>query len=323
MRAMMIGQLLLGMSMAWSGENSAEGATKGWPAEVVEIKYKSSADNTDQPALFYTPKSDAPKPLLVGLHTWGGDYAQNTDAPYAKWAIEKGWVFIHPHFRGSNTNPKATGSEWVVKDILSAVEYAKSAAKVDASRIYLAGVSGGGYGTLLMAGRAPEVWAGVSAWAAISDLKAWHAESLVKNPSYAGDIERSCGGKPEDGTPAEAEAKKRSPLTYLAAAQKMPVSINVGIHDGHKGSVPVSHSLNAFNALADAKDRLTAEQITWFTEKESVPEDLKAEKVDDPSHAKKKVLFRRKSGNVVLTVFEGGHEIVFEAALGWLEQQKR
>ena len=259
----------------------------------------------------------------MALHTWGGDYKQSTESPYAKWAIEKGWVFIHPDFRGSNTNPKATGSELVVKDILSAVEYAKSTTKVDAARIYLVEVSGGGYGTLLLAGRAPEVWAGASAWASISDLKAWHAETSAKNPSYARDIERSCGGKPDEGTPAEAEAKKRSPLTYLAAAKKLPVSINVGIHDGHKGSVPVSHSLHAFNALADPKDRLTAEQITWFTEKESVPDALKGERADDPAHAKKKVLFRRKSGNIVLTVFEGGHEIIFEAALSWLEQQRR
>jgi poly(3-hydroxybutyrate) depolymerase len=130
---------------------------KVWPQEISQIKHTSSADSTPQPAFFYTPKTKKPVPLLVALHTWSGNYRQNMSIPYAQWCIDKGWAFIHPNFRGPNRNPRATGSELVVADIISAVDYAKTHANVDTSRIYLVGVSGGGYTSLLMAARAPDV----------------------------------------------------------------------------------------------------------------------------------------------------------------------
>ena len=45
---------------------------------------------------------------------------------------------------------------------------------MDDKRIYLVGISGGGQMALIMAGRAPNVWAGVSAWVPIADLAEWH-----------------------------------------------------------------------------------------------------------------------------------------------------
>jgi dienelactone hydrolase len=296
---------------------------KDWPAGVREIRYRSDADQTEQPALFYAPEGQRPVPLIVALHSWSGNYRQASQAPVARWAIARGWVFIHPDFRGPNRRPEACGSELMVRDILSAVAYARAAATVDPARIYLVGGSGGGHATLLLAGRAPEVWTAVSAWCPITDLVAWHAESVVRKQKYARDIELSVGGAPAPGTPAEAEARKRSPLAYLSAARRLPVSIHVGIHDGHTGSVPVSHSLRAFNMLAAPEDRLSEEQIRWFTEKRAVPTELAAQREDDSTYGKKTVLFRRRSQNVTLTVFDGGHEILFEPALAWLEQQHK
>lgn len=293
-----------------------------FPEEVQKIKYRSAADNTDQPALYYAPKIQDPVPLLVGLHTWSDDYTQTMSVPYAQWCIEHHWVFIHPSFRGPNIKPTACGSELVVKDILSAVEYAKKNAKIDEKRIYLVGASGGGYASLLMAGRAPEVWAGVSAWVPIIDLKAWHAESKTRKSNYFKNVEASCGGDPETDPKAAEEAQKRSASTYLAAAKNLPLDINAGIHDGHSGSVPISHSLRAFNLLAAEKDRISDEQIQFFVEKEKVPAGLEF-KGSDALYGKKKVLFRRESGNARVTIFEGGHEPIFEAALPWLSQQKK
>ena len=111
---------------------SAVAAPKGWPKQVQEIKYPSMADNTRQPALFYAPTvRGEPRPLLVGLHSWSSDYKQTMSVPYSKWCIEKKWNFIHPNFRGPNRRPEATGSELVVADILSAVEYAKKIGAVN------------------------------------------------------------------------------------------------------------------------------------------------------------------------------------------------
>ncbi len=302
---------------------SVSAAPKGWPKEIREIKYLSKADNTKQPALFFAPTvRGEPRPLLVGLHTWSSDYRQN-NSPYGKWCIEHKWNFIHPNFRGPNRRPQATGSELVVADILSAVEFAKKNGAVDETRIYLVGASGGGYAALLMAGRAPEVWAGVSAWVPILDLAQWHAHTSKRKMKYAREIELSIGGKPMAGSEAAAEAMKRSPVTYLAHAKGVALDINAGINDGHSGSVPISHSLDAFNLLAAAKDRLGADLISEFVKTAKVPAALKGQAPVDVAYGKKAVLFRRQSGAARVTIFQGGHEIIPAAALHWLAKQQR
>ena len=302
----------------------ASAAPKGWPAEVREIRYLSNADNTKQPALIYTPTvRGEPRPLLVGLHSWSSDYQQAMSVPYAKWCIAKKWNFIHPNFRGPNRRPEATGSELVVKDILSAVAYAKKIGAVDESRIYLVGASGGGYASLLMAGRAPEIWAGVSAWVPISDLAKWHAETAVRKLKYTREIELSIGGKPVPGSKAADEARKRSAITYLHRACGVNLDINAGITDGHNGSVPISHSLEAFNILAAKPDRIGKALIAEFVKTEKVPKPLQGQAQVDATYGKKPVLFRRQSGTARVTIFQGGHELIAEAALQWLAKQKR
>jgi pimeloyl-ACP methyl ester carboxylesterase len=294
-----------------------------WPREVNEIKYASSADSSLQPALFYAPETtEKPVPLLVALHTWSGDYTQKMSIPYAQWCIEKGWVFIHPHFRGPNWTKEATGSELVVADIVSAVDYAKARAKVDSNRIYLVGASGGGYTSLLMAGRAPHIWAGVSAWVPISDLEAWYHECEKAGRRYANHIVKSCGGAPGASAEVGLEYTRRSPITYLARAKSLPLDINAGIKDGHTGSVPISHSLRAFNVVALEEDRIRIEDIKHFVEKVEVPPGLKQE-LSDPAFGEKVPLFRRVSGKARVTIFNGGHEIIHEAALTWLSKQEK
>jgi hypothetical protein len=297
--------------------------TPVWPQEVRQIRYVSSADSTLQPALFYVPKlTKKAVPLLVALHTWSGNYTQKMSIPYAEWCIEKGWVFIHPNFRGPNRKPEATGSELVVADIISAVDYAKDNAGVDPNRIYLAGVSGGGYTALLMAGRAPHIWAGVSAWAPIIDLRAWYFECRKAGRRYADDIVKSCGGTPGASAVVDLEYKKRAPITYLHKVVNLPLDLNAGIKDGHTGSVPVNHSLRAFNLVASEKDRISEDDIKYFVEKAQVPPSLKKE-LADPTYGKKVPLFRRSSGKARVTIFDGGHEIVYEAALTWLSRQQK
>ena len=291
----------------------------GWPDNIYKIKYLSVADNKFQPAMFYSPPKEGNRPLLVALHTWSGDYDQSSyGAPYAQWCIDNNWAFIHPHFRGPNKTPESTGSELVINDIISAIDYAKKKACIDESRIYLIGVSGGGHAALLMAGRTPEIWAAVSVWVPISDLNAWYYECKKKGVDFYSQIASSCGGEPSEGSEAETQCKKRSPVTYLANAKNVHIDINAGIHDGHVGNrVYVSHSLNAFNLLAEEADRITQEQIKCFVENQKVPPELITE-VSDPLYTEKKVLFRRQSANVRITIFEGGHEIIFLPALTWL-----
>ena len=300
----------------------SQAALRGWPAEIKEIKYRSAADKSDQPSLHFAPKTKKARPLLVGLHSWSSDYRQ-ANTSYGQWAVNHDWHFIHPNFRGRNRTPSSMGSELAVQDILSAVSWARQQGNVDPNRIYVIGASGGGYASLLMAGRAPELWAGVSAWVPISDLVKWHAETAARKLRYAGEIEAALGGhKPVPGTPAHAMLETLGHYLH-GRARGVNLDINAGITDGHNGSVPISHSLEAFNVLAAPEDRLRTALISEFVKTAKVPEGLRKETAVDASYGRKSVLFRRKSGAARITIFQGGHEIIPEAGLQWLAKQVR
>jgi hypothetical protein len=123
----------------------------------------------------------------------------------------------------------------------------------------------------------------------------------------------------------DAEYRQRSPLPYLEAARGLAIDLNAGIHDGHSGSVPVGHTLSAFNRLAEANgfasQRLNEADIRSIEATQLIPARLQPATAD-PSYAKR-VLLRRVAGPVRVTLFEGGHEILPGAAFAWLAQQVR
>jgi len=306
-----------------SSAGAGAAGPRGWPPDVETIRYHCSSDDSAQPALFFAPDLPGPLPLLVALHTWSGDHLQTLQVPFADWALERGWVFIAPEFRGPNRRPEAAGSELVVQDILDAVAEARRRAHVDPRRIYLIGLSGGGYTALLMAGRHHELWAGVSAWVPIADLRAWYRECRALGSDHADDIVASCGGPPGASAAADREYRLRSPLTWLDPGDDVPLDINAGIHDGHSpGGVPVCHALRAFNAVAREPDRVSEDEIAHFVERRTVPSHL-SRPLDDPDYGDRPPLFRRTSGSARVTLFDGGHEIVYEAGLRWLERQRK
>ena len=301
---------------------AASAETRQWPDKVNEIQYESSVDSSMQPAMFYAPETNKPIPLLVLLHTWSSNYKE-PNIVIAEWCIKKNWAFIVPNFRGPNWTHQAMGSDLVVQDIKDAVNYAKKRVKIDSEKIYLVGGSGGGYASLLMAGRSPEIWAAVSTWCPITDLKKWHQQCKRKRVDYYKNIEKVCMGVPGENTKADEECAKRSAATYLDNAKNLKIDISTGIHDGHTGSVPISHAFEAFNILANPEDRISEEDIRYFVENQSVPPSLKMEKEENIYNTKHKIHFRKTSKNVRITIFEGGHWILFNSALDWLEQQEK
>lgn len=288
-------------------------------------------DGTAQPAVVMIPAGTdlrgVPRPLLVSLHGWGGDVTWR-DLEMERAAMEAGWIYLWPDFRGPNFNTKACGSELAQYDILEAVSWAETHLPVDPRRVYLTGTSGGGHMALLMAGRTPSVWAAVSAWASITDLAQWYQDDTL---GYRMHLEACTGGAPGSSSAVDAQYRARSPVTWLAAAAGLPVDIAAGIRDGHPdstnaGTVPINQSLIAFNVLARATN---AAEITPAEMNQLMASPLArlsapkaSDLVTDPSFGREIVL-RRAAGRSRVTIFEGGHEGIAGAAIAWLRQFHR
>ncbi|WP_224996240.1 GDSL-type esterase/lipase family protein [Cesiribacter sp. SM1] len=295
-----------------------------WKAPFEQVEIPSTADGHLQKAFMYRSGSTRPKPLIVSLHTWSGDYTQKD--PIAKEVLARDWNYIHPHFRGPNNTPQAMGSPLVLADIEDAIRYALANTNADPEEVHIIGVSGGGYATLLayMNGKYPVK--SFSAWAPISDIEAWYWESVGRRQKYAKDILQALSS---DSLLPQAEARKRSPLKqkYPAADRKdAKLYIYEGVHDGYEGSVPITHSINMYNrlvgelkwGLSDLEDIMpkAASDPDLVSEKEVI--ELLTKRYN-PDYDPKRTLFGRNIylyrewGNIQLTIFEGGHEQIPQA----------
>lgn len=167
--------------LSWDDTNN-----KQWSDEFEEVWIPSSFDNTSQGSIVYRAKSDTPRPLIVSLHTWSGNYKQ--EDPLARLIVDYDYNYIHPDFRGANNNPKACGSNYVIADLEDAIEYAISNMNVDRDEVHIVGTSGGGYATLIAYMNIKYPAKSFSAWVPLSNLEAWYWESVGQKQKYAQDI---------------------------------------------------------------------------------------------------------------------------------------
>jgi len=304
-------------------ETHADGDLQAWHKRVPQtevVRIPSSMDGARQRAIFYDSGASRRRPLLVVLHSWSADYEQNLDIPFAEFAIANDWVFLHPNFRGPNARPQATASDLAVQDVIDAVEFARKRAAVDPDRVYLVGYSGGAMKALVLAGRRPDLWAGVAAWGAIYDIPDWFGHNRDKNPRYRREIAASCGGAPRPGTAAETDCRERSPQAHLArAAGRVPVLLAHGLKDE---TVPLRHALLAYDALAAPEERFSAADRSFLDARGEVPPHLRrASPLFEMASAR--VRLERRSRTVTLVLFQGGHDMDYNATLRWLNNQRR
>ena len=283
-----------------------------WPREFRVVEIISSMDSAIQKAYFYRSGSSAPQPLVVSLHTWSGNYTQHDDiAPLCK---QKDINYIHPDFRGENRTTNACCSELALSDIDDAITYAIKNANVDITRIFVMGVSGGGYATLSTFMKSKHRIKKFSAWASIANLEAWYHESTILKNKYAAEIFACTGSINELDVD---NARKRSPLymkTPVDKLDKSELSIFAGILDGIRGSVPITQSINFYNKL------LTDLSVKDSSKYVSVKEKLDLLEYRRPlgnfgSIGSRKICLQKQSGNVTLTIFEGDHEMLPAYAL--------
>ena len=214
------------------------------------IQVESTLDGTLQPSLFFRPSTDAPVPLVVGLHTWSYDRFNQAET-YLPLCEKYGWALLLPEFRGPNLASNlhrhdACGSLKARRDILDAVEHVARTSAIDRGNIFLLGCSGGGHAALLAAGDTPEVFRAVDVWCPVSDLTAWHAYLTETHQHYVYDMEACLGGGPAD---VSNEYALRSPSEHFEALKKIPVSVHHGRHDD---VVPYRHSAEFVRKLEAA-----------------------------------------------------------------------
>lgn len=289
-----------------------------WDADFKVVSVQSTMDNSMQKAYFYKSKSSEPKPLVVSLHTWSGNYEQKDEL--AALSKTKDLNYIHPDFRGVNWTKDACCSDLALGDIDDAIDFAIKNSNVDLSRIYVIGVSGGGYATLATFMRSKHLIRRFSAWVPISDLPAWYAQSKIMKTKYAEDI-MGCTGS-VDSLNMEVAIKK-SPVYWKTPVEKLNTTefeIYAGVYDGIQGSVPITHSINFYNKVL--RDTSPADSSAYVndTEKLNLLEYRKA-LGDFGSIAGRKVFLRKQSGNLGLTIFEGNHEMLTEYAFNLLTRE--
>ena len=288
----------------------------------------STVDGSPQSCLLWTPATAKTKetPLFVFLHSWSGDYRQD-NAKWHRQAVKRGWIYVHPNFRGRNDHPEACGSQLARQDVIDAMDHVAARFSVDARRVYLAGSSGGGHMTMLMSAYHPRRFSAASAWVGISDLQAWyrfHVDDQGRRGRYAQMIVDSCGGPPGISQQIDRQYHERSPRHHLHQAGDLHLDLNAGVNDGHTGSVPVWHTLTAFNVVAAAGGHPTvsAEEIRQLSVNRRLTRPTALDRAPDPSYGRQLQL-RRVAGRARVTIFDGGHESLPQAACTWLARQSR
>lgn len=285
-----------------------------WDPAIALVEIESPIDQKKQKAYFYKSTAAKPQPLLVSLHTWSGNYAQQDSI--AELAKANDYNYIHPDFRGANNKVEACGSALALSDIDASIDYAIKHGNVDPKQIYVIGVSGGGYATLNVFMHSKHQIRKFSAWASITDLVAWYNECTAKGLKYAHDVFVCTASEGDELNIAEAE--KRSPLyasTPVAKLRQSQLSIFAGVHDGITGSVPFTHSIHLYNKILE--DLKVADK-SYYVSSAEIDRLLASRKSlgDFGKIGTREICLTKQYGNVRLVIFDGGHEMLTDYAYG-------
>ena len=286
-----------------------------WDSDFKVVDIQSTLDNSQQKAYFFKSKSAAPEPLVVSLHSWSGTYEQKDEL--AALSKAKDLNYIHPDFRGVNWTNDACCSDLSMQDIDDAIDYAIKNSKVDLSRIYVIGSSGGGYATLATFMKSKHSIRRFSAWVPISDLPAWYTQSKIMGTKYAENILDCTSSK--DSLNLEIAIRK-SPIYWKTPVEKLnttELQIFAGVYDGIQGSVPITHSINFYNKVL--KDKLVNDSTLFVSDSEKLYLlEFRKALGNLGRIADRKVFLKKQSGNLGLTIFEGNHEMLTEYAFNEL-----
>ena len=282
---------------------------------MQEVSLPSSFDGKPQRMLFYNPGARGPRPLLVALHSWSSTYRQSFSIPYSQWAQDNDWILVLPDYRGRFQTPYAL-SDAAEADVIDALSYAYENAAVDRSRVYLTGYSGGATMGLLLAARHPELLSAIAVWSPIFDLTEWYRSVRRRDWHYPDNVERICGGNPLRSSRAEEACTERSPARYLDQhkLKRLYIFLATGLDDHF---VPPIHSIWSYNRLVSAKDIMPENPAQLIGDIEPSPE------LELFGAAGADILISRNSDRKSLRIYRGRHDVIYNAALQWLDTRTR
>lgn len=208
-----------------------------------------------------------PRPLLIGIHGYGGSGEDLINSSMAAEAEERGWLMAAPdmHARSAGINSGRYAFAWpgAQHDILDAIEYMVTNYDVDRSRIYIIGGSMGGQTAAVMAAKYPDVFAAAVPWMPITNLATWYYElpssqNVIKKrlrqetgyPSCDPDVDTDdvtgCG-TPQSGDPNTLfEYQRRSAIEMPQNSRLVPLKM---WHDVQDELVPIHHSRDLRDAI--------------------------------------------------------------------------
>jgi dipeptidyl aminopeptidase/acylaminoacyl peptidase len=184
-----------------------------------EITFVSEFDGTERRAILVAP-DDAGRealPLVIVPHAAGWDEVMTADY-WRDAPVRHGVIAIFPHGHSRKLDLRSLAWRGQISDMASFPRMIEDLGyPVDRSRIYAAGISMGGMESLVLAGKHPDLLAGVVSFNGVIDLAAWFYDCA---PDVCGRMEFEMGGTPEQ-VPEEYAA--RSPINYSATIAKVPV----------------------------------------------------------------------------------------------------
>ena len=188
-------------------------------------------------------------------------------------------------------------------------------------RVYLVGVSGGGhmaYCLLRWPAARPTGGPQSRPGCRSRDLAAWHAECRAAGRPYADDLERSVRRRARR-QPGRRCAISRPLAPHLSSSRHPHASRHQRRHPRrpHRGACRSATRCGRSTPWPRRKIGSAMRTSPTLSSRPPCRPDLQGEWLD-PLYGDKRVLFRRASGNARVTIFDGGHEIIYEAALSWL-----
>lgn len=142
----------------------------------------------------------------------------------------------------------------------------------------------------------------------------------LERPAAERSSEATATARPQVAEAPDFRRAQRSPAPYLDRAGEAALPIDIG-HGLEDSNVPVTHSVRAFNQLAAADDRLPPAFVRAVAD-QRLPDAARGS-IETPTFfgdRDPEVLFARRSGDIKLVIFEGGHDMVYNPGLEWMQR---